>query len=81
MRSQTIIVEKAIHNYNISYLGTINIANAIINQGPSAIYYVKRAQRLKKDYNVNKAVEYYNKALDVGADCIEVKMNLKKIWQ
>lgn len=73
------IVEKAIHNYNISSFGTINIANAVINQGPSAINYVKRAQQFEKEFNINKAKEYYNKALDVDADCIEAINGLTKL--
>lgn len=73
------IVEKAIHNYNISSYGTINITNAVINQGPSAINYVKRAQQFEEESDINKAIEYYNKALDIDADCNEAIKGLTKL--
>lgn len=70
------IVEKAIQNFNISSYGSINIANAVINQGPSASNYVKRARQFEKENNADKALEYYNKALDLDADCEEAILGL-----
>lgn len=65
------IVQKAIQNYNINSYGTINIANAVIGGGPTATNYVKRAKQFEQEKNYEQAIEYYNKALDIDADCIE----------
>ena len=73
------IVEKAVNNYNINSYGSLNINNAIINNGPTAINYVKRAEQFKKENDLHKAIEYYNKALDLDADCFEAFQGLINI--
>ncbi len=54
------IVEQAIHNYNVSMNGNMNINNATINinNGMNIDNLMKRAQRFEADGNYKQAVEY-----------------------
>ena len=62
------IVQQAINNFNIQSAGNINISNAVISvPGANAENYVKRAIGFEQHYDLEKALEYYNKALDFDA--------------
>ena len=62
------IVQQAINNFNIHSTGNIRIENAVISvPGANAKNYVLRAVGLEQQFELEKALEYYNKALDVDA--------------
>jgi len=62
------IVQQAINNFNIHSTGNIRIENAVISvPGANAKNYVLRAVGLEQQFELEKALEYYNKALDIDA--------------
>lgn len=73
------IVSKAIEKYNISSYGDIHIENAVIQNGPSASNLVKRAKQFEAENNIDLALEYYNRALDIDADYVEALEGIKNI--
>nr|WP_308651058.1 zinc ribbon domain-containing protein [uncultured Agathobacter sp.] len=77
------IVEQAIHNYNISMNGNMNINNATINinNGMNIDNLMKRAQRFEADGNYKQAVEYYNKVLDLDINQLEAQNCINRIMK
>ena len=73
------IIKKAIETYNIKNSGNLYVNNATIVNGPSAENYVKRAKQFLEDGNIEKALEYYDKALDLDADYVPAKDRIKDI--
>ena len=73
------IIKKAIETYNIKNSGNLYVGNATIVNGPSAENYTKRAKQFEEDGNIEKALEYYDKALDLDADYSLAKDGIKNI--
>ena len=76
------IVQQAINNFNVNSSGNINIENAVINiPGSSAENYVKRAIGFEQQYELEKALEYYNKALDVDASNQDALISVSRLTE
>lgn len=74
------IVQQAINNFNIHSTGNISIENAVITvPGANAKNYVLRAVGLEQQYELEKALEYYNKALDVDASNRDALISVARI--
>ncbi len=74
------IVQQAINSFNISSIGSISVGNAVISiPGGSAENLVKRAVNFEYQYDLEKALEYYNKALDVDADNKDALVSVARI--
>ena len=75
------VVEKAINNYNITVKGNVNVESATIKVegAPSVVNLLIRAHSfvLSKDYD--KAIDYYNKVLDLDPLNTEAKECMAKI--
>ena len=74
------IVQQAINNFNIHSSGNISIENAVINiPGANAENYVKRAIVFEQQNDLEKALEYYNKALDADAGNQDALVSVARI--
>ena len=74
------IVQQAINNFNIHSSGNISIENAVITvPGANAENYVKRAIGLEQQCELEKALEYYNKALDADAGNQDALVSVARI--
>lgn len=74
------IVQQAINSFNISSIGSISVGNAVISlPGGSAENLVKRAVNFEYQYDLEKALEYYDKALDVDADNQDALVSVARI--
>jgi len=72
------VTEKVINNYNSVY----NIENAVINvQGANIENILKRAQNFEKNNDIDRAIEYYEKVLDIDAENAVAKSAIKKLTQ
>ena len=72
------VTEKVINNYNNIY----NIENAVINvQGANIENILKRAQNFEKNHDFDRAIEYYEKVLDIDAENSVAKTAIKKLTQ
>ena len=59
------IIQRAINNFNVNNSGKISVENAVINvAGVSVDNHIKRGIEFEKNGDLEKALEYYNKALD-----------------
>lgn len=69
------IVEKAINNYNVSVNGNVNISNSnvVINNGQDKDNTLKRADEYFEEEEYGKALEYYQKVLDLDMNCKRAK--------
>ena len=65
------IVDNSSDTYNIQNSGDIIVQGATIVGGPSAENYVKRARQFVVARDYISALDCYNKALDINADCVE----------
>ncbi|MBQ3065358.1 MAG: hypothetical protein IJC98_03880 [Clostridia bacterium] len=63
------IVEKAINNYTISGDNNISISNATVNVqgGPSIDSMLTRAAEFEQMGDIDRALEYYNRILDIDS--------------
>lgn len=77
------IVEQAIHNYNISMSGNMNINNATINinNGMNIDNLMKRAQKFETEGNYKQAIEYYNRVLDLDINQLEAQNCINRIMK
>lgn len=72
------ITEKAISNFNIT--NNMNISNATINvSGVSVENLILRAEQFEAQGNYEKAIEYYNRALDIDATNQTVLSKLERL--
>ena len=72
------VTEKVINNYNNTY----NIDNAVINiQGADIDNLLKRAQQFEKNNDSDRAIEYYDKVLDIDAENSVAKDAIKRLTQ
>lgn len=70
------ITEKVINNYQ----NTINVENATINvSGLDAENLLLRAKAFEAENNQEKAIEYYNKVLDIDINNVEANEGLKRV--
>ncbi|HHY28222.1 MAG TPA: hypothetical protein GX523_16035 [Desulfitobacterium dehalogenans] len=73
------ITEKVINNH-LTSIDNMNIQNATINvNGPSMENLILRAEQFKTSRNIEKAKEYYNKALDIDATNVKALEGLKNV--
>ena len=78
----TFIVQRAINNFNIHSTGNIKIENAVITvPGANADNYVMRALGLEQQYEMERALDYYNKALDVDARNRDALTSVERITE
>lgn len=78
----TFIVQQAINNFNIHSTGNIRIENAVITvPGANADNYVMRAVGLEQQYEMERALEYYNKALDIDARNRDALRSVERITE
>lgn len=76
---QPYIVTKAINNVNVSAKGDVHIEGAVVNiTGQDADDYIERAERFESSREWNKAIEYYEKALDIDVTSAEA---LEGLWR
>lgn len=75
--NQTFIVEQAVNNYNINL--NINSANISVSGAPSVSNLLARAYEFETSGNTKKAVEYYNRVLDIDYRNEYAKNALKRI--
>lgn len=74
------IVQQAINNFNIHSTGNISIENAVIAvPGANAENYLKRAIGYEQQFDLEKALEYYNKALDADASNQDAMTSVARI--
>ena len=74
------IVQQAINNFSIGSIGNISVENAVFSiPGGNAENLVKRAISFESQYDIEKALEYYNKALDVDADNQDALVSIERI--
>ena len=75
------IVKKAIQNYSIHIqnANSVIIQKAVITNGQTAENFVKRADEFLKRSELEKAEEYYNRALDIDTDCKEARIGLQRL--
>ncbi len=76
------IVEKAINNFHISGNSNISVASAVVNihgNGPTAENLLKRAEQFEKSGNILKALEYYDRVLDLEAENKVAIMSVDRI--
>lgn len=76
------IVQQAINNFNISTSGNINIETVVVSSpGSSAENYVNRAIVFEQQYELEKALEYYNKALDIDASNKDALVSVSRLTE
>ncbi len=74
------IVEQAIHNYNITLNGSMNIGSAVINvMQDNADNLLARAEEFRKNQEYDKAIEYYNRVLDIDVNNKKAREGLELI--
>lgn len=74
------IVQKAINNYNITASGNMNINGAVINiHGNNADNLLKRAKEFEDADECAKALQYYEKVLDLDADNEGAREGIERI--
>ena len=74
------IVQQAINSFNISSIGNISVENAVFSiPGGSAENLIKRAISFEYQYDLEKALEYYNKVLDVDAANQDALVSVERI--
>jgi len=75
----TFIVDKAIKNYQVSVNTEMNIDSATVNiHGATAANYVLRAKAFEEDLEYPRAIEYYEKALDIDYNNEEAQLGTVK---
>ncbi len=72
------IVEKAINNYSINLQGTVVVENAVI-MNSNAENLAKRGEEFESAGAIEKAVDYYNKALDNDVNCARARSGIERI--
>lgn len=77
----TFLVQQAINNYNISVnSASMNIANATINvNGMNANNLLNRAKDFENRGDLETALEYYNKVLDLDFTCQEGRLGIERV--
>lgn len=75
------IVEKAINNYNITVNGNINVERATVNVegAPSVSNLLIRAKSFIASEDYSKAVEYFNRVLDLDPNNIDAKSGITSL--
>ena len=74
------IIQKAINNFNVNNTGNMSVENAVINvAGVSADNHIKRAIEFEKSGELEKALEYYNKALDAEPSNLDATASVNRI--
>lgn len=62
-------IEQAINNNYYNVNGNMNVAHANINMGPSADNLALRGLEAEKNGDKERAIDYYNRALDIDINC------------
>lgn len=74
------IVEKAVHNYNISVSNNVNIGSATINiQGHNSENLLARAKAFEAEKKYDSAKQYYNQVLDCDIKNQEAIAGVKRV--
>lgn len=74
------IVEQAINNYNVKMNGNLNVGNATINvQGLNTKNLVARAKAFEMQDDLDNAIIYFNKVLDIDINNIEALQGIERV--
>lgn len=66
------VTEKVINHYH----NTFNIQHATIQGAPTEENLILRAKKFEEEGNIDKAIEYYNRVLDLNINSIEANIGL-----
>ena len=76
---QAYIVDQAINNVSVAVRGDVHIDGAVVNlAGQDTQNLVERAKRFEDACDFAKALEYYEKALDIDVECAEANKGIER---